>query len=33
MHHSPDFFVDDGALRVAAGVLAHGALTLAGAGA
>ena len=30
MHHSPDFFVDDGALRVAAGVLAHGAITLAG---
>ncbi|MDE3007925.1 MAG: amidohydrolase [Acidobacteriota bacterium] len=29
MHHSPDFFVDDGALRVAAGVLTHAALTLA----
>lgn len=29
MHHSPDFSVDDGACRVAAGVLAHGAISLA----
>ena len=29
MHHSPDFAVDDGALRVMAGVLAHGAVDLA----
>ncbi len=29
MHHSPDFAVDDGALRVMAGVLANGAVELA----
>jgi amidohydrolase len=29
MHHSPDFAVDDGALRVAAGLLASAAVDLA----
>ena len=29
MHHSPDFFVDDGALAVIAGLLAAGAMDLA----